>query len=121
MRQILSRQFIGGKYSKRIMILQQFDLVFVAAKAKNSLVFAELLSDLPIVDPNEIAHDPLLDEVVYLIDTTDHWYGDIIVHLQVQHFYPELSSGDRRRIQHQAWHYLVLNDMLYRRGADIVF
>jgi len=39
MRHILSHQVIGGKYSKWIMILQQFDLVFTAAKAKNSLVF----------------------------------------------------------------------------------
>ena len=71
MRHILSRQVIGGKYSKWIVILQQFDLVFTGAKAKNSLVFADLLLDLPIIDLNEITHDPLLDESIYLIDTTD--------------------------------------------------
>eukprot|EP00253_Pinus_taeda_P030263 PITA_30263 len=75
------------------MILQQFDLVFTVAKAKNSLVFAELLSDLPIVDPNETTHNPLPDEAIYLIDTTDPWYDDILVYLQSQWFCPELSSG----------------------------
>ena len=102
------------------MILQQFDLAFTVAKAKNSLVFAELLSDLPIVDLNEIAHDPLPDEVVYLIDTTNPWYGDILVYLQAQRFRPELSSGDRHRVHHQARHYLVLNDTLYCCDADTV-
>lgn len=101
MRHILSRQVTRGKYSKWIVILQQFDLVFAAAKAKNSLVFIELLSDLPIVDPNEIAHNPLLDEAVNLIDSTDPWYGDILVYLQVQWFRLELLSGDCRHIRHQ--------------------
>lgn len=102
MRHILSCQVIGGKYSKWIVILQQFDLVFTAAKAKNSLVFTELLSNLPIIDPNEIVHDPLLDEAVYLIDTSDPWYGDILVYLQAQWFRPELSAGDHHHICHQA-------------------
>ena len=120
MRHILSCQVIGGKYSKWIMILQQFDLVFTAAKTNNSLVLFEILLDLPIVNPNEIAHDPLPDESVYLIDTTDPWYDEILVYLQAQRFLPELSLGDRRRICHQARHYLVINDTLYCHGVDTV-
>ena len=81
MRHILSCQIIGGKYSKWILILQQFDLVFVAAKAKKYLVFAELLSDLPTVDPKEVAHDPFLDESIYLVNSSNHWYGNILVYL----------------------------------------
>ena len=100
MRHILSRQIIGGKYSKWIVILQQFDLVFTAAKAKKSLVFAELLSDLPRLDPGEVAHDPFPDESVYLVDSSDPWYGDILVYLQTQRFRPTLTSVDRCRIRH---------------------
>ena len=81
MRNILSRQIIGGKYSKWIIILQKFDLVFTVAKANISLVFAELLSDLPRIDPGEVAHDPFPDEFVYLVDSSDPWYGDILVYL----------------------------------------
>ena len=99
MRHILSHQVIGGKYSKLIVILQQFDLVFTGAKAKNTLLFTELLLDLPIIDPNEIAHEPLLDEAIYLIDTTDPWYGDILVYLQAQQFRPKLMLGDRHHIR----------------------
>eukprot|EP00253_Pinus_taeda_P011916 PITA_11916 len=120
MRHIFSRQVIGGKYSNWIVILQKFDLVFTASKAKNSLVFAELLSNLPIVDSNETAHDPLLDEAVYLIDTTNPWYSDILVYLQAQRFCPELSAGDRYCIHHQAQHYLGINDTLYRHSVDTV-
>ena len=35
---ILSRQLLGGKYSKWIVIFQEFDLEFTAAKSKKSLV-----------------------------------------------------------------------------------
>jgi hypothetical protein len=44
---ILTRQLLGGKYSKWIVILQEFDLVFTTAKSKKSLVFAELICSLP--------------------------------------------------------------------------
>lgn len=36
---ILSRQWLGGKYSKWIVILQEFDLEFTMAKSKKSLIF----------------------------------------------------------------------------------
>ena len=39
---ILSRHMIGGKFSKWIVILQEFDLEFRSAKAKKSLFFTEL-------------------------------------------------------------------------------
>ena len=46
---ILSRQLLGGKYSKWIVILQEFDLEFTTSKSKKSLIFAELLFSLPSV------------------------------------------------------------------------
>jgi hypothetical protein len=47
MQHILTRQLLGGKYSKWIMILQEFDLEFERAKSKKSLVFAGLICDFP--------------------------------------------------------------------------
>src|SRR5713226_5282979 len=37
---ILTRSMIGGKYNKWIVILQEFNLEFVSAKLKKSLIFA---------------------------------------------------------------------------------
>jgi hypothetical protein len=37
MKHILSRQLLGGKYSKWIVILQDFDLEFERAKSNNSV------------------------------------------------------------------------------------
>jgi len=101
MRHILSRQVIGGKYSKWIVILQQFDFLFATAKGKKSLVFTELFLDLSIINPKEIAHDPLPNKSIYLINFTNPWYSDILVYLQAQCFHPELSSGDHCHIHHQ--------------------
>jgi len=38
---------IGGKYNRWIVILQEFDLKFLSARSKKSMVFAELISELP--------------------------------------------------------------------------
>ena len=47
---ILTKQLLGGKYSKWIVILQEFDLEFEKSKANKSLVFAELMCDFPHTD-----------------------------------------------------------------------
>jgi hypothetical protein len=45
---MLTRRVIGEKISRWIVVLQEFDLDFVLAKSKKSLVFAELISELPV-------------------------------------------------------------------------
>jgi len=47
---ILTRQVLGGKYSCWIVILQEFNLEFGKSKSKKSVVFAELICDLPRTD-----------------------------------------------------------------------
>ncbi|MCY6488215.1 RNase H-like domain-containing protein, partial [Actinobacillus pleuropneumoniae] len=76
---ILSRQLLGGKYSKWIAILQEFDLEFVKSKSKKALVFAELLCDLPSSSNDETSEESIVDENLFLISVSDEWYGDIIV------------------------------------------
>ena len=49
MRYILSRQILGGRYSKWVVILSEFDLIFCTPKAKKSLVFTKLMAGLPRV------------------------------------------------------------------------
>jgi hypothetical protein len=57
---ILTRHIIGGKYNKWIVILQEFDLDFVSAKSKKSLVFVELMSDFPRQDEDTFFDDSFL-------------------------------------------------------------
>jgi hypothetical protein len=121
MQHILTRQLLGGKYSKWIVILQEFDLEFDRATSKKSLVFAELICDFPHTATEKVAVDSLPDESLFLISTDDIWYGDIIIYLQTQTFRPELSSAERRRVRYQARNYIILGDTLYRRGIDSVF
>jgi hypothetical protein len=77
MQHILTRQFLGGKYSKWIVILQEFE----RAKSKNSLVFVELICDLPSTETKNVAEDSLPDESLFLINSNDIWYGYIIIYL----------------------------------------
>jgi hypothetical protein len=96
MQHILTGQFLGGKYSKWIVILQEFDLEFECAKSKKSLVFAKLISDFPYSETENVAADSLPDESLFLIISDDLWYGDIIIYLQTQNFWTTLSSTSRR-------------------------
>jgi hypothetical protein len=82
MQHILTHQLLGGKYSKWIMILQDFDLEFDRAKSKKSLVFVELICDFPHSAMENVAVDSLPNESLFLISTDDLWYGDIIIYLQ---------------------------------------
>jgi len=50
---ILTQQVLGGKYSRWIVVLQEFDLEFAKSKSKKSLVFAELICELPRTDQEE--------------------------------------------------------------------
>jgi hypothetical protein len=121
MQHILTRQLLGGKYSKWIVILQEFDLEFERAKSKKSLVFTELICDFPHSAMETVAADSLPNESLFLISTDDVWYGDIIIYLQTHTFRPTLSSTDRHRIRYQAHQYIILGDTLYHRGIDSVF
>jgi hypothetical protein len=121
MQNILTRQLLGGKYSKWIFILQEFNLEFDRAMSKKSLVFTELICDFPHTATEKVAVDSLPDESLFLINTDDILYGDIIIYLQTQTFRPVLSSAERRRIRYQARHYIILSDTLYHRDLDSVF
>ena len=87
---------IGGKYNKWIFILQEFDLEFVSAKLKKSLVFAELISDFLSETEELVCEDKFVDEHIFLISTLDPWYGDIIIYLQTLKVPTHLSRDERR-------------------------
>ena len=83
---ILTKKFLGGKYSKWIVILQEFDLEFEKSKSKKSVVF-------PNTETETVVEHPIADESLFLISTLDPWYGDIIIYLQTQNFRPKLSHS----------------------------
>lgn len=82
MRYILSRQILGGCYSKWVVILFEFDLVFTTPKAKKSLVFFELMVGLPRVSEASMSLESLPNDSLFLINSSDPWYGYILVYLQ---------------------------------------
>ena len=117
---ILTHQVLVGKYSRWIVILKEFNLEFSKAASKKSLVFVELMCDLPCASTEYEPSDSFLYELLFLISTTDPWCGYFLIYLQTQHFQPHLSHDDHRHIRHHAKYYLILNDTLYRRGIDSI-
>ena len=89
---VLTRRMIGGKYNKWIVILQEFDLEFVSAKSKKSLMFAKLISYL---EEEEVYEDYFFNEHIFLISTMDPWYEDIIVYFQTLKVPTHLSQDEQ--------------------------
>ena len=85
---------IGGKYNKWIVILQEFDLKFVLANSKKSLIFVKLISDFLSEAEELVCEDTFVDEHVFLISTLDPWYGDIIIYLQTLKVPTQLSRDE---------------------------
>ena len=79
---ILTRQVLGGKYSRWIVILQEYDLEFAKATSNKSLVFAELMCDLPYASTESEPNDSFSDEFLFLLSTTNPWYGDLLIYIQ---------------------------------------
>jgi hypothetical protein len=88
---VLTRHIIGGKYNKWIVILQEFNLNFASTKSKKSLVFAKLISDFPQVDEDVIHVDSFADEHIFLVSSSNLWYGDIVLYIQTLNFTHHLS------------------------------
>jgi hypothetical protein len=103
------------------VILQEFELEFERAKSKKSLVSTELICDLPPTTIENMEEDSLSDESLFLISSDDTWYGDIIIYLQTQNFWPDLSITDHRPIRYQAPQYIIRGDTLYHCGVDSIF
>jgi hypothetical protein len=102
MHYLLSHRQINGKFSRWIVILQEYDLDFTTPKRKKSLILSELLVDFPSDSADPPVNENFLDEHLFLISSTDPWYDDILVYLHTQKFRPHLSHDDHHRIRHQA-------------------
>jgi hypothetical protein len=85
-----------GKSARWIVILQEFDLDFVSEKSKKSLVFVELILELSVESGNNFPEESLINGDLFLIASSDPWYGDILVYLQTLKC-PSSTSHDERR------------------------
>jgi hypothetical protein len=117
---MLTRRVIGGKISRWIVILQEFDLDFISAKSKKSLVFADLISELPVESGDVMLEESPIRGDMFFITSSDPWYGDILIYLQTLKCPTYASRDEHRCIHHQAKNYLILDDTLYRRGVDCI-
>jgi hypothetical protein len=64
-----------------MVILQDFDLDFISAKSKKSLVFAELISELLIESGDVVPEESPIRGDMFLIKSSDPWYRDILIYL----------------------------------------
>ena len=114
------KALLGGEFNKWIVILQEFDLDFQSAKTKKSLVFAEIIAEFPTEEDVVVEDDSFPDEHIFLISTSDPWYGDILIYLQNLKYPATFLQGEQRKLCVHAKNYLIIGDTLYRRGVDSI-
>jgi hypothetical protein len=97
---MLTRRVIGEKISRWIVVLQEFYLDFVSGKSKKSLVFAKLISELLVESGDVVPEDSPIRGDMFLITSSDPWYGYILIYLQTLKCPTSSSRDERRRICH---------------------
>jgi hypothetical protein len=78
---MLTRWVIGGNISSLIFVLKEFDLDFFPTKSKKSLVFAKLISEISIESGDVVPEESPIRGYMFLITSSDPWYGDILIYL----------------------------------------
>jgi hypothetical protein len=110
---MLTRWVIGGKINRWIVILQEFDLDFVSAKSKKSLVFVELISELSVESGDIMPEESPIQGDMFFITSSDPSYRDILIYIQTLKCPTSASRDECRCICHHAKNYLILDDTLY--------
>jgi hypothetical protein len=110
---MLTQHVIGRKINRWIVIFQEFDLDSVSEKSKNSLVFAELISELLVESGDVILDESPTKGDMFFITSSDPWYNDILVYLKTLTCPTAASHHEHHHIHHQAKNYLILEDTLY--------
>jgi hypothetical protein len=82
MQYLLSHRQINGKFSRWIVILQEYDLKFSTPKRKKSLILAELIMTFPSDTTSSPINTDFPDEHLFYIPSDDPWYDDLLVYLQ---------------------------------------
>lgn len=81
MQYILIHRIINGKYSRWVIILQEYDLEFTTPKSKKALAIAELITNLPSGTRDPPFNDQMTDEHLFHIPLPGDLYGDILTYL----------------------------------------
>jgi len=90
MKYMVSRRNINGKFSRWIVILQEYDLEFTTPKRKKSLVLVELIVEFLSNSFDPPMNEKLSDEHLFFISSDEPWYGDILLYLDMQKNVPHL-------------------------------
>jgi len=80
----------------------------------------ELLCDFPSSSNDETSEETIVDETLFLILSSNLWYGDIIIYLQTQKYRSNTSHSEQRHIRYQSKDYMIVDDTLYHCSVDIV-
>jgi hypothetical protein len=75
------------------------------------------MSEFPWENEEIVITDSFSDEDLFIIASSDPWYGEILVYLQTMNFSSHYSRDDRRQIFHLMKNYLIIDDTLYHRGV----
>jgi hypothetical protein len=78
MQYLLNRRQINEKFSRWIVILQEYDLEFSTPKSRKALVLAEPVTTLPSDTTSTPINTDFPNEHLFYITSDDPWYSDLL-------------------------------------------
>jgi hypothetical protein len=81
MQYLLGHRQINGKFSRWIVILQEYDLEFSTPKSKKALILAKLIMTFPSETTSSPVNTNFPNEHLFFIPSDDPWYDDILFYL----------------------------------------
>ena len=110
-----------GDHNKWVVInFQEFDLGFVLEKLKMSFSFFELVIDIPSMDEDIIYEYSFMDEHIFLISSTNPWYGNIIFYLQTLKVPSHISRDEHRCLCHNPKNSFIIDKTMYIYGVESI-
>jgi hypothetical protein len=88
--------------------------------SKKFMFFTELISKLPVESSDVIPDESPIKGDMFLIMSSDPWYGYVIVYIQTLKCLTSTSHDGHHHIRHKDKNYLILKDTLYHRGVDCI-
>ena len=81
------------------------------------LGFAELMAYLPSMDEDMVYEDSFMEHI-FLISSTNPWYGNIIFYLHTLKVPPHILRDEHRCLCHNSKNSLIIDKTMYLSGVE---
>lgn len=114
---LVNKPELSGRLARWVLLLEEFDYT-IEYKPDRIHLQADHLSRLSEGLGVTLIDDMLMDENIFVVTVQPEWYSRIIKFFTTQQLLASLTKVERRKIRVNIRHFAVIENRLFRRGAD---